>query len=68
MADIRKSYKQALLNTDKKAKDVAESMGIKSGALSSMTSNDRNITIKTLTALAAQFDMKPSEFLALGGN
>lgn len=63
--NLRKSVKQACINADMKQKDLAEKLGMKPQQLNcTMARNSTSLSM--LARLAAAFDMKVSEFIALG--
>jgi len=63
--NIGKSLKIALLKNDMEQSDAAEKMGIHQSHVSKISCG-KAITTETLARLAKTFDMKVSEFIALG--
>lgn len=63
--NLRKSVKQACINADMKQKDLAEKLGMKPQQLNCTIARN-STSFAMLTRLAAAFDMKVSEFIALG--
>lgn len=63
--NLRKSIKQALLNKDMSQKDLAIKLDMRETSMSQLAAQT-SCTGATLQKLAAAFDMKVSEFVALG--
>lgn len=63
--NIRKSVMIALAQRDMKQKDLAEQLGMSQGSMSQLLSQT-SCTGATLQKLAGAFDMKVSEFVAIG--
>jgi hypothetical protein len=63
--NIKKSVKIALINADKRQGWLANKVGMTDPALSTMLSTNRPHS-SAIDKLAAAFDMKVSEFIALG--
>jgi plasmid maintenance system antidote protein VapI len=63
--NLRKSVKQACINADIKQKDLAEKLGMKPQQLNCTIARN-STSFAMLTRLASAFDMKVSEFIALG--
>lgn len=63
--NLRKSVKQACINADMKQKDLAEKLGMKPQQLNCTIARN-STSFAMLARLAAAFDMKVSEFIALG--
>lgn len=63
--NIGKSLKMALLKNDMEQSDLAEKIGIHQSNISKISCG-KTITTETLSRLAVAFDMKVSEFIAIG--
>ena len=63
--NLKKSVKQACINADMKQKDLAEKLGMKPQQLNCTIARN-STSFAMLARLAAAFDMKVSEFIALG--
>lgn len=63
--NLKKSVKQACINADMKQKDLAEKLGMKPQQLNCTIARN-STSFSMLARLAAAFDMKVSEFIALG--
>lgn len=63
--NIGKSIRKALIDHDMRQNQLAAKMGVGVRWMSRMA-NSRTTSMQTVEALAAQFDMKVSEFVALG--
>lgn len=63
--DIGKSLKIALLKNNMEQADLANKIGIHQANISKIACG-KNITTETLGRLAGAFNMKVSEFVALG--
>jgi len=63
--NLRKSIKQALLNKGMSQKDLAIKLDMRETSMSQLAAQT-SCTGATLQKLAAAFDMKVSEFVALG--
>lgn len=63
--NLRKSVMIALASKEMKQKDLADQLGMSQGSMSQLV-NQKSCTGATLQKLAGAFDMKVSEFVALG--
>lgn len=63
--NLSKSLKIALVKADKSQAQLADDLGVKRQVVNRWA-NTGNMTKETLETLADYFDMKPSEFVALG--
>lgn len=63
--NIGKSIRKALIDHDMRQNQLAAKMGVGVRWMSRMA-NSRTTSMQTVEALAAQFDMKVSDFVALG--
>ena len=63
--NISTSIRLALANKNKKAKDLAEGMGVKPQQISNWRKSGR-MSADNIRAMAKFFDMSVSEFIALG--
>jgi DNA-binding Xre family transcriptional regulator len=63
--NLRKSIKKCLAQHDMNQKDLAEKLGMRETSLSQLAAQ-KSCTGATLQKLADAFDMKVSEFVAMG--
>lgn len=63
--NIGKSLKMALLKNDMEQADLADKVGIHQSNISKISCG-KTITTETLARLAGAFNMKVSEFVAIG--
>ena len=63
--NLKKSLRKAMLEKDKKPAEVASALGVGYQQVSKWCNGD-GITMNNLRKLADFFDMKLSEFIALG--
>ena len=63
--NLRKSVMIALAQRDMKQKDLADKIGMSQGSMSQLL-GQKSCTGATLEKLSTAFDMKVSEFVALG--
>ena len=64
--NVGKSMKIACAKKEITGKDLAELLGLSEGTISLLINNKVKCTQKTLEAMAIEFDMPVSEFIALG--
>lgn len=63
--NLRKSIKQCLLDKEMSQKDLAVKLGMSETSMSQLAAQ-KSCTAATLQKLADAFDMKVSEFVAIG--
>lgn len=63
--NLRKSVMLALASKEMMQKDLAKQLGMSQGSMSQLV-NQKSCTGATLQKLAGAFDMKVSDFVALG--
>ena len=66
MMNLGKSIKLALVYSNMSAIELAKRTGLSDATVSLMANNHRGASVATINKIAAAFDMKVSELIALG--